>query len=240
MLLFYIRHGDPVYDPDGLTELGRQQADALVQRMKICAPDRIFASSSNRAIATALPTATFLHKDIEILDWCHEDYAFQELGCLRPDGRRQWCYYDAELREFFTSDELRRMDKNWYLHSKCETIPGAELKKGIQRIQQETDSFMLSLGYRHAHDRNGYIAQRANNERIALFAHQGFGIAFLSCLLDIPYPQYCTHFDMGHSGMTVIEFTGEGLIIPTVLQLSNDSHIFHAGIETNYQNRIFF
>ena len=34
MLLFYVRHGDPIYNPDSLTELGIKQAEALVIRMK--------------------------------------------------------------------------------------------------------------------------------------------------------------------------------------------------------------
>ena len=38
MLLFYVRHGDPIYSPDSLTEQGQLQAEALVERMKLCAP----------------------------------------------------------------------------------------------------------------------------------------------------------------------------------------------------------
>ena len=72
MLLFYVRHGDPIYKPDSLTELGKNQAEALVSRMKEYDPDKIYASSSNRAIMTAEPTAIFLLIEIEVLDWCKE------------------------------------------------------------------------------------------------------------------------------------------------------------------------
>ena len=51
MLIFYVRHGEPIYQPDSLTEHGKKQASALVQRMIECNPDRIFSSSSNRAIS---------------------------------------------------------------------------------------------------------------------------------------------------------------------------------------------
>ena len=78
-------------------------------------------------------------------------------------------------------------------------------------------------------------------KRVALFAHQGFGMAFLSCLLDVPYPMMSMRFDMGHSGVTVIEFADEGFAIPRMNQLSNDSHIFHSDkLKTKYQNRIEF
>jgi hypothetical protein len=51
----------------------------------------------------------------------------------------------------------------------------------------------------------------------------------------------CSHFDMGHTGMTVIEFSDlNGISIPKVLQLSNDSHLYREGLPTDYQNRIRF
>ena len=37
MLFFYIRHGDPIYDPDSLTLLGEEQAKALAKRLALYA-----------------------------------------------------------------------------------------------------------------------------------------------------------------------------------------------------------
>jgi len=97
------------------------------------------------------------------------------------------------------------------------------------------------LRYKHDNNNNRYIPIRPNNDRIALFAHQGFGLTFLSCLLDIPLPQIVSHFDMSHSNITTIYFDdSKDYIIPKVLQLSNDSHIFSNGIDTNYNNFIHF
>ena len=33
MLLYFIRHGDPCYDPDSLTPLGLRQAEAIGRRL---------------------------------------------------------------------------------------------------------------------------------------------------------------------------------------------------------------
>lgn len=235
MLFFYVRHGQPIYDPDSLTQLGHRQAEALAKRMKESKPDKIFASSSTRAIMTAEPTAEVLAKDIEILDWCNEAHAWEELTVEYAENKKTWAFYHKETRELFLTPEVRKLGMEWY------TYPGLEkYEKGIKRIQEETDKFLLELGYRHDHERNGYVPVRPNDDRIALFAHQGFGLAFLSCLLDIPYTQLSTHFDIGHSGMTVIEFGKEDLVVPKVLQWSNDSHIFAAGIPTEYQGQIYF
>lgn len=237
MLLFYIRHGDPIYNPDSLTELGKKQADALVKRMAECNPDKIYVSSSNRAIMTAEPTVRFLGKEPEILDWCNENHAWRELTVTTEDGKRKWCFQDEATCKLLASNEVRQLDRQWYEHPQ---FANTRFKEGIHRIQRETDQFMLSLGYRHDSERNGYIAERPNDDRIALFAHQGFGLAFLSCLLDVPYPLMTLHFDMGHSGMTVIEFKGDDFVIPKALQVANDSHIFAAGMSTDYQNRVHF
>ena len=114
-------------------------------------------------------------------------------------------------------------------------------QKGIDRITKESDMFFASLGYEHIPKTGMYRVTKPNDERIALFAHQGFGLAFLSCLMDIPYPQFTIHFDMGHTGMTVIEFkTDEEYCIPCALTLADDSHIYREGLPTNYQNRLYF
>ena len=237
MYLFYVRHGDPIYNPDSLTDLGKEQAQALVKRMKECNPDRIFASSSNRAIMTAEPTAKYLNKEIEILDWCNESHVWNEFTVQRPEGGMTWCFSDDATRNVMNSNEVRKLGKNWYDHP---AFKDSLFKRGTERVQSEVDKFMLSLGYEHDIENNGYIPVRPNDDRIALFAHQGFGMIFLSCLLDIPYPLLSTRFDMSHSNLTVIEFTGENFVIPKALQVSNDSHIFAAGMSTDYQNRLHF
>lgn len=237
MLLFYVRHGDPIYRPDSLTELGHQQAKALVQRMKECKPERLFASSSERAILTAKPTAEFLNKEIEILDWCNEDYTWNEFTVVGENGRKHWCFDDAAVKRQFNSDEVRQLGKKWYDHP---AFKDTLYKEGTERIRQKADEFMLSLGYMHDEKNNGYIPIKSNDDRVALFAHAGFGLVFLSTILDIPLPMFATRFAMSHSNITVIDFSGDDFIIPKALQVSNDSHLFAEGISTDYNNWLHF
>ena len=136
------------------------------------------------------------------------------------------------------SPEVRVMGREWYTHP---AFADTRFEEGMRRIRRECDEFMLSLGYRHDYERAGYVVEQPSQERVALFAHHGFGVAFLSCLLDIPYPDMSVRFDIGHSSMTVINFEGsEGLIFPKVLQLSNDSHLWREGLPTKYHNKIYF
>ena len=137
MLLFFVRHGDPIYNPDSLTELGMKQAEALVSRMKECNPEKIFASSSNRAIMTAQPTAKALNKEIEILDWCHENHAWNQLAVDDVDGRKRWCFQNSKIIKLLSSNEVRKLDKQWYEYPGFKEYP---FEAGYKRIHDETNS----------------------------------------------------------------------------------------------------
>lgn len=242
MLLFYVRHGDPIYDPDSLTPLGERQAQAISKRLGVHGLDQIYASSSNRAILTAKPTGELLKKEITVMDWCHEGKAFDEFSIPLQDGTRTWFFCHQPTTELLVSEEVRVLGKRWYEHPalKQDLYKECSFKEGILRIQKETDAFIQSLGYRHLPEKNGYLAEAPSDARIALFAHEGVGKAIMSCLLDIPYPEFCTHFEISHSGMCVVEFANrEGFVIPKVLQYSNDSHLYEEGLPLKYQNWIY-
>ncbi len=236
MILYYIRHGDPVYSPDSLTPLGVRQAEALAGRLLHSGIDRIYSSTSIRAKETAKPTAELIGKPVTELDFANEKYVWRDLTVRRTDGFLHWCFQDEDIKRLFQSKEIRKLDSKWYDHP---AFADTSFKSGILRVERETYAFMESLGYRHDADRGGYIPIRPTNERIAIFAHQGFGFAFLSALLDIPYPMMATKTDMTHSGVTVIDFENiGGFVVPKILTLSNDSHLFKEGLPLRYNNKI--
>lgn len=237
MILYFIRHGDPIYEPDSLTALGHLQANALAKRLSRYGIEKIYSSSSVRARQTAEPTCELLRKKMEILDWCNEDYVWEEFAYTDGDGKNSWIFEKPKALKLLASDEIRKLGSEWYKHP---SFANGNFENGINRIQKESDALLSSLGYKHNHVNNTYTCTQKNDKRIVLFAHHGFGLIFLSCLLDIPYPMFCTHFVISHSGMTVIEFPSkDGEIIPAVLQLNNDSHIYSEGLPTKYNNRIY-
>ena len=237
MILFYVRHGDPIYSPDSLTPLGKRQAEAAAKRLALYGVDRIFASTSNRAMQTAQPTCEILKKEMTTLEFCKEDNAWKVLAIDTKAGRK-WMFQDTEGRQKLLEESVRRLDDKWYEHPYFEKY---NFKDGIENLSAESDKFLLSLGYEHIKNSGKYKVVEDNNERVALFAHQGFGMFFLSHILDIPYPQFCTHFDICHTGITAIEFKNEdGYAIPRVMTLSSDSHLYREGLPTNYNNELRF
>lgn len=233
MRLYYVRHGDPIYNPDCLTPLGHRQAEAVSRRMTLHGLDRIYASSSIRAQQTAQPTAEILKKEVTILDWAHENHAWAQLAREFEPGRRRWAYTHPGMRLKFQDPEVRALGRKWYEHPMFAEYP--TFAEGMQRIQREADAFLASHGYVHDLDKNIYISEGGNTENIGFFAHEGFGLAFLSCILDIPYPMFATHFEMHHTRVTIVDFSTEpGPIVPKTLQFGGDSHLFISNLPCIY------
>jgi len=238
MLLFYVRHGDPIYSPDSLTPLGHRQAEAVAKRLALYGIDRVFSSDSHRAVLTATPTSELVKKPIEQLPFCNESLAWKDFAIDRGDGHHTWCFAHPETKRLMLLPEVLALGERWHEHP---SLAQYGFGQGVERINREVDGWLTSLGYEHDRESGSYRAVAPNDKRIALFAHQGFGLSFLSSLLDIPYPLFCTHFDMSHTGMTVIDFAQvDGIAIPKVLQLAGDSHLYREGLPTAYNNVLRF
>ena len=241
MLFYYIRHGEPLGVPDhSLTPLGREQAKALAKRLCLFGIDRVFASPTLRTMQTAQPICDLLGKEITPCDWADEGIVWNEFTVPHPKYEHTWAFFDPKYLEIFSSPEVRALGERWYEHPE---LAGLNFKAGVERVNAAVDEFFLSLGFRHDRENARYevVGEHLNRDRVALFAHQGFGMSFFSSMLDIPYPMFCTHFDFSHSSMSVINFEPRGkYVYPHVLQTANDSHLYREGILTGYHNSIKF
>ena len=241
MLFYYIRHGEPLGVPDySLTPLGREQAKAIAKRLCLFGIDRVFASPTLRTMQTAQPICDLLGKEITPCDWADEGIVWNEFTVPHPKYEHTWAFYDPKYLEIFSSPEVRALGERWYEHPE---LAGLNFKAGVERVNAAVDEFFLSLGFRHDRENARYevVGEHLNRDRVALFAHQGFGMSFFSSMLDIPYPMFCTHFDFSHSSMSVVNFEPRGkYVYPHVLQTANDSHLYREGIITGYHNSIRF
>ena len=239
MLLYYIRHGEPLHIPDhSLTPLGRAQAEALAKRLCLFGLDRVFASPTLRTMQTAKPICDLLGKEITVCPWADEGIVWEEFTVPNEKHGKTWAFFDPCYLEIFSSPDVRALGENWYRHP---ALSNPKFESGVKRVNAAVDEFFLSLGYRHDRENARYEVVEPNHDRVALFAHQGFGMSFFSSMLDIPYPMFSSRFDFCHSSMSVIEFEPRGkYVYPHVLQVANDSHIYREGIMTGYNNGIKF
>ena len=164
MIFFYVRHGDPIYDPDMLTPLGQEQAKAIAKRFATFGLDRIYASSSTRAQETAVPTCQLLKKEMTVLDFATENLAWRDFTVTREDGRRTWCFQHEETVELFRSREIYNMGFEWYKHPAL----SENFAHGCERVDNAVDEYFLSLGYRHDREHARYEVVTPSRERVAL------------------------------------------------------------------------
>ena len=80
MNLYIVRHGNPDYVNDRLTELGHRQAEACAEDMLSLNIDEIYSSPYGRAKETAAHLADKLDKEINILPWAHEVEHYSDNG----------------------------------------------------------------------------------------------------------------------------------------------------------------
>ena len=72
MRILFIRHGDPDYANDTLTEKGHREAAALAERAEALNMGACYVSPLGRARATAEYSLKRLGKTAETLDWLRE------------------------------------------------------------------------------------------------------------------------------------------------------------------------
>ena len=228
MLLYIIRHADPIYDPDSLTDLGHRQAEALSKRLSVNGIDKAFSSPNGRAQMTAKPTCDLLGLEYGIEDWMSEDLAGKDFSC-EIDGVRGWVFTRQNTKMKY--DEAINAGGKWH---EARYFTYANSIEGYKRIAQCSDDFTEKLGYKR--EEYGYRAIRPNNDRVAAFCHFGFGLLWLSYLLDIPPHLFLSTFEITHSSVTILDFQNyeDGHTAPKCLCLSDTSHIYAAGLPMKY------
>jgi len=223
MLLYVIRHGEPDYANDCLTQDGEKQAQALAKRLKQHGVDEVYSSPLGRAVATATPTCEIMNLECQIEPWMSEDKVFNSLSAVQENGERDWAFGGQSSR-LIEGDNL---NKKWYenpVFSRCDSpISPLEFYKHMQKC---SDDFMERLGYKR--EGTVYRIIKPNEKRIAAFCHHGFGTVWLSHLLNIPPHIFWAAFDIHHSSVTILELKNhpDNITAPQCMCLADISHIY--------------
>ncbi len=232
MLLYIIRHGDPIYETDSLTERGFRQAEAVAKRMKAAGIDRVYSSPMGRARLTAEPTCRLLGLPCHIEEWSHE--ILDERLTPYPDGIMK----SVSLLPTHVFRENGNVDLPYDQALSCTGFNQSRMHEAAAFIQAHGDDFLERLGYRAE---NGvYRILHPNEERIALFCHSALTRAWLSYLLHIPIHLMWADFCPSHSSVTVLHFPNypSGFTAPRCLSFSDLSHLYAEGLDLMHDNKI--
>ena len=174
MKILLIRHGDPDYEHDTLTEQGWREAELLAQRMKTIPVDGFYLSPLGRAQDTASVTLKALNRTGETLPWLRE---FR--GCIEePFTGQRRCPWNM-MPQYWTNQELLLDPIRWREDGILRTGDVAE-------VYEETAAGVDELLSRYGLQRQGNLYVGENQPKtIALFCHFGISMAILSHLMLI-------------------------------------------------------
>jgi probable phosphoglycerate mutase len=127
-------------------------------------------------------------------------------------------------------------------HIRCRPLPTADtwdhrppfdnpsFRQTIEELGRCSDRFLADLGYRREDGK--YRILTGNRERVAVFCHAGFGLAWLSHLLDLPLTLVWCGFYLAPSSVTVVLFDERSAdyAVPRCLAVGDTSHLYAAGL----------
>lgn len=255
MRILIIRHGDPDYAKDSLTEKGWREANLLSERLSKAGITDFFASPLRRAQHTAAPTLDRIESDtgtrpqLEILEWLREFPASIDLDLVpygAPAGSpRLTCPWNmppqfwSEQPEFFTNDWR---ENPIYRDEKC------KVADVYTRVLSGWNELTARFGYKRRESNGGESANipgiiydvapdAKKHAVIALFCHLGLGNALLSAITGIPLPLFWKSFFLPTTSVTTV-LMEEDPLFPghpqaRIIGLGDVSHLYAGGEPTS-------
>lgn len=229
MKLLIIRHGDPDYAADSVTEKGAREVEMLAERLSRLDIHTFYVSPLGRAQRTAAPTLQRLHKDAVTLPWLRE---FQ-VPVQDPETdrlRNPWDFKPA-----YWMQDPRFYDAS--LWTQTPVMQTGDVASEAQRVYQGLDDVLA----RHRYCRKGlyYEATAANTDTIAFVCHFGVECVMLSHLMNISPMPLWHHFCALPSSVTtlVTEEREKGIAVFRCLSFGDLSHLYAHGEEPSFAAR---
>ncbi len=221
MRILILRHGEPDYTTDTLTEKGRREAELLARRLRSYRIRDFYVSPLGRARETAEHTLRLLGREAETLDWLAEFRG----RFPHPDTGRMSLPWDFPPRFWTSFPQLR--DPDAWLDTPL--YAGGTMQEIWNETARGADGLMARYGYRK--DGPVWLCERNSRDTIALFCHFGISMAFLAYLLhESPVPLW-QHFLCLTSSLTevVTEERVPGEVSFRITRLGDIAHLEDGG-----------
>ena len=227
MKLLIVRHGDPDYSIDSLTETGWKEAALLSDRLSRLEVRACYCSPLGRAKDTATATLKKLGMEAEICPWLRE---FAPL-VHKPD--RDGIAWDWLPQDWTACPEFFDKDR-WLEHP---AFVGSDVPREYRWVCDGLDELLARHGY--VRQGNLYRAEKPNEDTIILFCHFGLESVLLSRLLNVS-PMILWH---GTCALTssvttlITEERREGFAYFRMNGFGDISHLYAAGQEPSFSAR---
>ena len=230
MKLLIVRHGDPDYDKDSLTEKGWREVEYLSQRLSKLDIRAFYVSPLGRAKDTASLTLKKMGKTATECQW------LQEFPCQiwRPDVKDKKIIAWDWLPQDWTADKRFYDREHWWENDR---FTAAGVREEAQWVWDGLDELLARHGYRR--EGEYYRAEQPNEDTVVLFCHFGVTCVLLSHLLGIsPMPLWQGTCSLPTS-VTILntEERREGIASFRMTAFGDTSHLYAAGREPSFSGR---
>ncbi len=173
MKILMIRHGDPDYENDCLTEKGRREAALLAERIAPMDIAAYYVSPMGRARETAEYTLKKAGRTAEVCNWLHEFHeAVQDGG----EPRVTWDMLPenwTKVKEYFSKHEWLDTD----------AMRAADMERKVKAVCEGLDGLLRRWGLEREGD--AYRVVKKCDDTIALYCHFGVTCLMAAHLLGI-------------------------------------------------------
>jgi len=209
--LIFVRHGEPDYRTDTLTEVGHRQAEAAAARLADEGIDAIFASPMGRARQTAAYTADRLGREVTVLPFMHELSWGKEPTRYHPwDRAREMAESGGDL-----------LDTSFIAEP---DFVGKALFAQAAQTAEEFDAWLAERGY--IRDGKIYRCAAPSEETLAIFSHGGSSSAVMAHLLGMPYLYFCYLNPLAFTSVSIIHMReNDGFALPCIEIMNDHTHI---------------
>lgn len=219
MKLIIIRHGDPDYSIDSLTEKGWREAEYLSERISKLHVKAFYVSPLGRAKDTASLTLQKMNRTATECEWLREFAA----EIHRPDVSDRCKVAWDWLPQDWMAEANYFDHQNW---SDTAVMKEGKVKEEYDWVIKNFDELLASHGY----VREGlfYRAEHPNRDTIVLFCHFGLECVLLSHLLNISPMPLWHGFCAAPTSVTTIntEERREGIASFRISQFGDISHLY--------------
>ena len=195
MRILIIRHGDPDYVNDTVTEKGHREAEMLADRLAKEKIDYFYVSPLGRAQATAAHTLEKTGRQAVTLDWLQEF----EPRIWRPDRTDKKTRVWDWLPQDWTQEDVFYDFDSWAKHPILEE---GHVLEEYQKVCSGLDELLAKHGY--VHEGRLFRVTQPNHDTICLFCHFGLQMVILSYLLHIPVMPLWHGFAAAPTSVTVL------------------------------------
>ncbi|MBQ9227193.1 MAG: histidine phosphatase family protein [Eubacterium sp.] len=227
MEIWIVRHADPDYAHDSITEKGRREAALVGKRLAETEFAAVYCSPLGRAQDTAAYYLAETGKSAITLDWLQE---FR--GTVDWMGEKQICW--DRLPAYWTAVDA------YYDHDRWLEVPlmkNGDVERHYRQVCQGVDALIADHGY--VHDGRLYRAERPNADKLLLFCHFGVEAALLSHVFSISPMILWHNFVALPTSVTRLASVEreQGKAIFNCIQFGDLSHLYAGGEGPSFQAR---